>query len=83
MRALTSPRASRASSIFVESGLGEEESANLFRLIADLNEFFAIYNDQDDVEALMLYDEWRAATTVKLRAGKKGKADQVETEAAA
>lgn len=42
------------------------------RLIAELHEFFAIYNDQDDVEALMLFDEWRTATTVKLRIGKKG-----------
>jgi hypothetical protein len=50
------------------------------RLIADLDEFFALYNDQDDVEALMLYGEWRTATTVKLRSGKKGKRDQVTTE---
>ncbi len=52
------------------------------RLIADLDEFFALYNDQDDVEALMLYGEWRKATTVKLHNGKKGKRDQAPTEQA-
>ena len=43
------------------------------RLIASLDEFFALYNDQEDVEALMLYDEWRTATTVKLRPDKKAR----------
>ena len=53
------------------------------RLIGELDEFFALYNDQEDVEALMLYDEWRTATTVKLRAGKKGaKGTPAEAESA-
>ncbi len=53
------------------------------RLIGELDEFFALYNDQEDVEALMLYDEWRTATTVKLRVGKKGaKGTPAEAEAA-
>ncbi len=49
------------------------------RLIASLEEFFALYNDQEDVEALMLYDEWRTATTVKLRTGKKAKKGEPAT----
>ena len=48
------------------------------RLIAELNEFFALYDDQEDVEALMLYDEWRRATTVKLRNNKKSAAGSPE-----
>ncbi len=42
------------------------------RIIAELEAFFALYNDQEDVNSLMLYDEWHKAITVKVRNGKKG-----------
>ena len=46
------------------------------RTIAELEEFFAPYNDPDDKDARKLYDEWRTATKVIRRGGHDGPLDK-------
>lgn len=48
------------------------------RLLAELEEFFAPYNDPDDEDALALYKEWRQALKVDKRGGHDGPRDNGE-----